>query len=229
MSQPSTLREQFEQHCIIIDCGLRVVETTIKNLAAIVAADGTQSYNPYHVIYSRRKSYESVERKAKRKRLPKTIESYKKFTDIGGIRIVTLFIDDVYRILDDIKKQPNLVVVDVQDWIANPKENGYRSLHVLVQVIVYCNGAARTVTIEIQIRTIFMEPLWEIEHLINYELPTDDPAIIASFRHRANELYQFELKLVEMRDRAFAKSAEAGAEFVESIKTQAPSQKPSTN
>ncbi|WP_034429938.1 GTP pyrophosphokinase, partial [Caldisalinibacter kiritimatiensis] len=133
-------------------------------------------HNPIEHIKSRVKSMDSLKEKLIRKGYEVNIENAKKFiNDIAGARIICSFTSDIYTIYELIKKQSNLKVVEVKDYIKNPKPNGYRSLHLLVEVPVFLTNRIEEVRVEIQIRTIAMDFWASLEHRIFYKFNKDVP------------------------------------------------------
>ena len=115
-------------------------------------------YNPIEHTKSRIKTPESILRKLKRKGVEVSLSSIKKHVkDIAGMRIICSFRSDIYRLSHMLQKQRDLTVLEVQDYIKNPKPNGYQSLHLLVEVPVYMSDREERVCAEIQIRTIAMD------------------------------------------------------------------------
>ncbi len=99
-----------------------------------------------------------------------SLSSIKKHVkDIAGMRIICSFRSDIYRLSHMLQKQRDLTVLEVQDYIKNPKPNGYQSLHLLVEVPVYMSDREERVCAEIQIRTIAMDFWASLEHKIYYK------------------------------------------------------------
>lgn len=135
--------------------------------------------NPIEYISSRIKSEESMKEKLERKNLPITLESaLTKVYDAVGIRIICSYIDDVYEIVDMLKKYNDLKVIKEKDYIKNPKENGYRSYHIVFQLLLDIAGEIKPVFFEIQIRTIAMDFWSNLEHQIKYKKNIKNQEII---------------------------------------------------
>ncbi|MDR6723752.1 putative GTP pyrophosphokinase [Paenibacillus amylolyticus] len=133
-------------------------------------------YSPIEHTKSRLKSPESIMNKMFRKNHELTFESIKKnIKDIAGVRITCSFISDIYRIKDMLCNQSDLRVLEVKDYIQNPKPNGYQSLHLLVDVPVYMSNGEERACVEIQIRTIAMDFWASLEHKIFYKYNKDVP------------------------------------------------------
>ena len=135
--------------------------------------------NPIEYISSRIKSEESMKEKLERKNLPITLESaLTKVYDAVGIRIICSYIDDVYEIVDMLKKYNDLKVIKEKDYIKNPKENGYRSYHIVFQLLLDIAGEIKPVFFEIQVRTIAMDFWSNLEHQIKYKKDIKNQEII---------------------------------------------------
>ena len=135
--------------------------------------------NSIEYISSRIKSEESMKEKLERKNLPITLESaLTKVYDAVGIRIICSYIDDVYEIVDMLKKYNDLKVIKEKDYIKNPKENGYRSYHIVFQLLLDIAGEIKPVFFEIQIRTIAMDFWSNLEHQIKYKKDIKNQEII---------------------------------------------------
>jgi putative GTP pyrophosphokinase len=133
-------------------------------------------YSPIEHTKSRLKSPESIMNKMFRKNHELTFESIKQnIKDIAGVRITCSFISDIYRIKDMLCNQSDLRVLEVKDYIENPKPNGYQSLHLLVEVPVYMSNGEERACVEIQIRTIAMDFWASLEHKIFYKYNKDVP------------------------------------------------------
>jgi len=137
------------------------------------------NYNPIEHIKSRVKSAESIVKKLKRNGYEVTIENMvKHLNDIAGIRIICSFTSDIYMIAEMISNQSDITVIQIKDYIANPKENGYKSYHLVVSVPIYLSDGPVDVKVEIQIRTIAMDFWASLEHKIYYKFEGNAPLSI---------------------------------------------------
>lgn len=119
----------------------------------------------------RLKSPHSVVEKMKRRNLPVEVSSIKgNIEDIAGIRVICHYIKDIYRMSDLLLRQDDIHLLKIKDYIKNPKENGYRSLHLVVEVPVYLANEKVMVPVEIQIRTIAMDFWATLEHHLRYKM-----------------------------------------------------------
>lgn len=134
------------------------------------------AHNPIHHMESRQKSIDSMMGKLRKKGLPLTLEAAREnLYDIAGIRVICYYIDDIYRIAEMITSQGDIAPLRVRDYIAQPKENGYRSLHIVARVPVFLSQKTEIVPVEIQIRTIAMDFWASLEHRLKYKGVEDVP------------------------------------------------------
>ncbi|QAY68511.1 GTP pyrophosphokinase [Paenibacillus protaetiae] len=127
-------------------------------------------YNPIEHTSARVKAPESILNKLYRKNCELSFESIQKnVRDIAGMRITCSFVSDIYRLRDMLSSQADLTVLEEKDYIQRPKENGYRSLHLIVEVPVFMSDSQETVCVEVQIRTIAMDFWASLEHKIFYK------------------------------------------------------------
>ncbi|MFC4024166.1 GTP pyrophosphokinase family protein [Oceanobacillus longus] len=133
-------------------------------------------YNPIEHLKSRIKSPESILKKMTRKNLEVSMDSIKEnVQDIVGIRVVCSFISDIYKISDMLQKQKDVKVIEIKDYIANPKPNGYKSLHLILSIPVFLSDREEEVFVEIQIRTVAMDFWASLEHKIYYKYNREIP------------------------------------------------------
>ena len=134
------------------------------------------AHNPIHHMESRQKSIDSILGKLHKKGLPMTLEAAREhIMDIAGIRVICYYIDDIYRVAEMITSQGDITPIRVRDYIAEPKENGYRSLHIVAKVPVFLSQRTENVPVEIQIRTIAMDFWASLEHRLKYKAQDDVP------------------------------------------------------
>lgn len=138
------------------------------------------SRNPIHHMESRIKSPQSIAQKLKRKGLPITPQAATdNLNDIAGIRVVCAYLNDTYAIGELLTGQDDIRLVQTRDYIASPKPNGYRSLHLIVQVPVFLSEGKLILPVEVQIRTIAMDFWASLEHKIYYKFEGNAPEYIS--------------------------------------------------
>lgn len=134
-------------------------------------------HNPIHHMERRVKEMNSLIKKLHRKQLDISAESAREhILDIAGIRVVCNYLEDIYVIEKMLLKQENVKLLKRKDYIKNPKDNGYRSLHIVVSIPVFLSNKVEKLPVEIQIRTIGMDMWASLEHKIRYKnnASTDD-------------------------------------------------------
>lgn len=138
------------------------------------------SYNPIHHIEDRLKSPQSIFGKLQRKGVPFSVESARaNLQDIAGVRVICNYIEDIYSVADLLISQDDVRLITRKDYIENPKPNGYRSLHLVIETPVYLSDRKEIVNVEVQIRTIAMDFWASLEHELKYKSDTEVSADLA--------------------------------------------------
>lgn len=133
------------------------------------------SHDPIHHMERRLKSIDSIIEKMRRKNLPLTVQSMRdNLFDVAGIRVICNYRDDVYSVANYLSAQSDIQVLRVKDYILNPKQNGYRSLHVIYTVPVFLSSGAHYTPVEVQFRTIAMDYWASLEHALRYKTDLPD-------------------------------------------------------
>ena len=161
-------QQQYREMMQLYSAAVREVRTKVE----ILDEEFRTRYarNPIHHIDSRLKSPQSMMKKLARKGLPQTLEAAEaNLNDIAGVRIVCNYLDDIYRIADLLQRQRDVEFVHLRDYIQNPKESGYRSLHLVIRIPVFLSSHTELVPVEIQIRTIAMDFWASLEHQLRYK------------------------------------------------------------
>lgn len=129
-----------------------------------------RDYNPVEHVGSRLKSFESILAKCRRKGIPLTPDAIREqMFDVAGVRVTCSFVSDIYRVRDMLVGQADLTLLEERDYIAHPKPNGYKSLHLILQVPVFLSDRVEDVIVEVQLRTIAMDFWASLEHKIFYK------------------------------------------------------------
>lgn len=149
-------------------CGMEEVATKINILRQ--EFDQTHQYKPIEHVKTRLKSIDSLVAKARRLGCGLDLGLVRaRIRDIAGIRVVCTFVEDAYRVAEMLVRQPDITLIAKKDYIAEPKPNGYQSLHLIVEVPVFLSDRSIQVPVEVQIRTIAMDFWASIEHQIHYK------------------------------------------------------------
>lgn len=170
-------QEGFEVFQHAYRAAIKEVKTKIEILSEDFAV--RHDYNPIHHMERRLKIPASIEEKLNRLGKEVSIEAAKdNIFDIAGIRVVCNFVDDVYTLADMLIAQNDVKLITKKDYIANPKPNGYRSLHLVICVPVFLLDGREEVPVEIQIRTVAMDFWASLEHQLRYKKEKNIPSKI---------------------------------------------------
>lgn len=149
-------------------CALREVETKFRVLDEQFSL--YYDRNPIESIETRIKSQTSVLKKLKKRNLPLTLESLQEnLFDIAGIRIISSFQDDIYMLSELLLQQDDVHLIERKDYIEHPKPNGYRSLHLIIEIPIFLANEKRWIKVEVQFRTIAMDLWASLEHKLRYK------------------------------------------------------------
>ena len=153
--------------------------------------------DPIEYMLSRVKSEKSMKEKLERKGLEVSLDNaLHKIYDAAGIRIICAYIDDVYAVVDMLKQFNDLKILHEKDYIKNPKENGYRSYHIVFEVPLDIGGEIHPVNIEIQVRTIAMDFWSNLEHQMKYKKDINNQSMIVSeLKNCADEIASIDIKM----------------------------------
>ena len=152
--------------------------------------------NPISVIKTRIKKPESIYKKLKKLGYEFTAENIQnQLNDVAGIRVVCAFIDDIYTIADLITRQDDITVIQVKDYIKNPKPNGYRSYHMIVEIPVFFSTGKTPMRAEIQIRTNGMDFWATLEHQLRYKQNIEE---MDGYEDISNELLNCARAVIDM-------------------------------
>ena len=187
-------RRRFERLLLSYQFGMDEVLTKINILKT--EFEHLHDYSPIEHVSSRLKSAESTLAKAKRRQESVSLASLRDITDIAGIRIVCSFITDVYWIAKMLTQQADITVIEVKDYIENPKPNGYKSLHLILKVPVFLSDSVEDITVEVQVRTVAMDFWASLEHKIYYKYDKDVPGeLLAELVNAAAVANQLDLTM----------------------------------
>ncbi|WP_404445564.1 GTP pyrophosphokinase family protein [Microbacterium marinum] len=189
------MRDEFQRFLMEYRFGLQEVETKISILRE--EFHEMHDYNPIEHVSSRVKTPDSLVEKIQRKGVDPDFESIRSgITDIAGIRITCSFVSDAYRLFDLLTAQDDIRVREVKDYIAMPKENGYKSLHVIVEVPVFLSTGRVDVPVEVQFRTIAMDFWASLEHKIYYKYERQVPAdLLAGLKDAADTAAELDARM----------------------------------
>ena len=163
--------ENFQKLMAYYRCAMMEIETKLNVLNEEFSLQFDR--NPISSIKSRIKSPYSIQEKLKKNNFTFSLKNIEEnIHDIAGVRVICSFLDEVYTIADAILKQDDITLIEKKDYIKNPKENGYRSLHLIVEVPIFLAQEKRFMKVEIQLRTMAMDFWASLEHQLKYKKDT---------------------------------------------------------
>lgn len=157
--------------------------------------------NPIEDIKCRLKTPLSIADKMKRKNYAVEVQNMEKLTDIAGIRVICSFLDDIYMIRDYLVKQDDIKVLEEKDYIKNPKLNGYRSLHLILQVPIFLSNEKKYMAVEVQFRTIAMDFWASSEHKLTYKHGDKDKEVVGALEKCAEAINLVDMAMQEIKDK----------------------------
>lgn len=170
-AQLENIREQFyktRELMTYYQCAMLEMETKLNVLNEQFALQNER--NPIESIKTRLKSMTSIQEKLKRHGFEQDVDSIEEnLSDVAGIRVICSFVDDIYMIADCLKEQDDIKILRAKDYIKNPKPNGYRSLHLIVEIPIFLQNEKKMMKVEVQLRTLAMELWANLEHKLRYK------------------------------------------------------------
>ena len=177
-------------------CAIMEVETKFKVLNEQFSLEYDR--NPIESIKTRVKSLDGIVRKVRRKNIPLTLSAIEQnINDIAGIRVVCSFPEDIYLLADCLLQQDDIRLIEQKDYIKHPKENGYRSLHLIVAVPIFLQNEKREMKVEVQLRTIAMDFWASLEHKMRYKKNIPENHV----KYLQDELYDCARQSAELDNR----------------------------
>ena len=163
---------KYKEMIMMYTCAMREIQTKFEVMNTDCKMRSRR--NPISAIHTRIKSTASILEKMTRLNVPFSIDGIvENINDIAGIRVICSYVDDIYLLADALLKQEDIQLLAKKDYIANPKPNGYRSLHLIVTVPVFFMDQKRDMKVEVQIRTIAMDFWASLEHQLKYKQKND--------------------------------------------------------
>lgn len=154
-------------------CAIMEVETKFKVLNEQFSLQHDR--NPIETIKTRLKRPESILEKLQKRNLSVSLESVEEnLSDVAGVRVICPFIDDIYLLADCLLEQDDVRLLQTKDYIRNPKKNGYRSLHLIIEIPIFLQNEKKYMKVEVQLRTIAMDFWASLEHRLRYKKNLDE-------------------------------------------------------
>ena len=158
--------------------------------------------NPIEAIKTRLKSPESIMDKLSRRGLPFSAESIEQnLNDIAGVRVICAYISDIYMLRDALLRQDDIVLLQEKDYIKNPKPNGYRSLHLIVETPIFLHDQKKQMRVEVQFRTMAMDWWASVEHKLRYKKTAAPEEVNSELKECAEISADLDKRLEKLRQR----------------------------
>lgn len=195
---------QFQELMMMYNCAIREVRTKLEVLNDELSIHHKR--NPIEFITSRIKRPLSIVEKLQRYGVPVTLESVEQnLNDVAGIRVICSFIDDIYAVADMLLRQDDVTLIKRKDYIKNPKENGYRSLHLIIEIPVFFSNQKKPMRVEVQIRTIAMDFWASVDHQLKYKQDVENPeAVSAELKECADIIAQTDARMLAIKEKIYS-------------------------
>ena len=192
---------EFRQMMMMYSCAIKEIKTKLQVLNDELSIK--RQRNPIEFIKTRVKQPDSIASKLRRKGYLVTVQSvFENLSDVAGVRVICAFIDDIYKVADMLTAQDDIELIKRKDYIKNPKMNGYRSLHLIIEVPVFFSDHKEQIRVEVQIRTIAMDFWASLEHQLKYKKDIDDAeSIMYELRACADVINRTDYHMQSLRDR----------------------------
>lgn len=200
------LTDEFKILMMKYDCALSDVRTRLGILNKELSLRNKR--NPFESIKMRIKTPVSIFYKLEDKGVDFNIENINKYlSDIAGIRVICSFVDDIYMLADCLERQDDIRVLQRKDYIETPKDTGYRSLHLIIEVPIYLTEAKEYMKVEVQFRTIAMDFWASLEHEMKYKKDIDNAEVITEdLRFSADLINQIDMRMQQIKEKIDASS-----------------------
>lgn len=191
--------QEFKELMLYYKCAIRTVRTKLEILNDEMTIKNQR--NPIEFVKSRLKKPSSIAQKLRRRHLDLSVDSIREnLTDIAGIRVVCSFVDDIYDIVNMLSNQDDVRIIEIKDYIKEPKSNGYTSLHLIIEVPIYLSNKKECMKVELQIRTIAMDFWASLEHQMKYKKTMQEaPDIIKQLKYCADKISNIDQQMMYIR------------------------------
>lgn len=187
--------QKIQEMTLLYSCAVREICTKLENLNQEFKMNHAR--NPIQHITHRIKRPESIREKMQRRGLALDYEVMREeVKDIGGVRVICSYINDIYALAEMLRRQDDVLPVQIKDYIKNPKPNGYRSYHLVVGIPVFFSEETQVIPVEIQMRTMAMDFWASLEHQLRYKTSADIPASVRDRLTKiAGEIFNADLEM----------------------------------
>ncbi len=197
-------REQSEEFQLLMmkyDCALSQVRTKLDVLNKELALSNKR--NPIEAIKMRIKTPVSIYNKLLSRGVDFTVDNINEnLSDIAGIRVICSFVDDIYMLADCLAKQDDIKVLQKKDYIRKPKNSGYRSLHLIIEIPIFLTKEKEYMKVEVQFRTIAMDFWASLEHKMKYKKDIENAEVISEdLKFSADLINQIDMRMQQIREK----------------------------
>jgi putative GTP pyrophosphokinase len=191
----------FQELMMMYECVIKEARTKLEVLNAELAV--RYKRNPIEFISSRIKKPGSIAKKLQKKGIPITVDNIEKcLNDVAGIRVICSFVDDIYEIASMLVRQDDIILIEQKDYINDPKDNGYRSLHLILELPVFFSDQKKMIRVEVQIRTIAMDFWASLEHQLRYkQIINNEEEITRELKECADVIADTDIRMLKIRNK----------------------------
>ncbi|WP_099467952.1 GTP pyrophosphokinase [Konateibacter massiliensis] len=192
---------KFQELMMMYSCAIKEVKTKLEVLNAELSV--RYKRNPIEFISSRIKKPASIAKKLQKKGKDINVHEIEStLSDVAGVRVICSFVDDIYEIASMLVRQDDITLVDQKDYIHEPKENGYRSLHLIIEIPVFFSDQKKMMRVEVQIRTIAMDFWASLEHQLRYKsVVNNEEEINRELKECADVIAATDVKMLNIRNK----------------------------
>ena len=189
----------YTQLMMMYNCAVREIRTKFEVLNDDLSVKNSR--NPIEMIKTRIKKPDSIAEKLFRRGFELTLDSIMtNLNDVAGIRIICAFVDDIYEVAEMFLRQDDVKLIEIKDYIKNPKPNGYRSYHMIVEIPVFFADRKQYIKVEVQFRTIAMDFWASLEHQMKYKKDIDNTDdIVLQLKSCADTIAETDIKMMNIR------------------------------
>lgn len=197
---PKEFKEEGQEYKRIMStyyAAIKMIHTKLEIISDQLVVEGLR--NPIEYIKARLKQPESIMKKLVKFGYKKTLQDIDKINDISGVRVVVTYIDDLYEVANMLVKQDDVKLLSIKNYVEIPKDNGYRSLHLLVEVPVFFKDEKKYVKVEVQVRTLAMDFWASLEHDIKYKVNSSYSELKDELKDCADVIFSVEERMQHIK------------------------------
>jgi putative GTP pyrophosphokinase len=156
--------------------------------------------SPIEFVTGRVKPVDSIKEKMVRRHISEN-RLEEDMEDIAGLRIMCQFVEDIYQVVDLLRKRTDINILEERDYVHNKKPSGYRSYHIIFEYPVQMLSGEKVILAEIQVRTLAMNFWATVEHSLNYKYQGEFPDDLkVRLKRSAEAAFKLDEEMSEIRD-----------------------------